>query len=274
MSKQSENIIKKDVETKQKLKKSFEKIKNFEDKTDFSIYLGAGLYEIAIGLLLLFLFKFLIGLYIIMAYPYITPELLYFLKIFGILLTIFGILSIITPIIHFKLNRDLKALNIFVKINSIIIIFLIPMGPFVAIGLWNKSKKQTLGREKEFPKIYFFIMFIAGLLHIGIGLLMLLIINPTLTSSIKLLYPMINYQLINFLTILAWISLLSGSSIFIISFFSKSLYQIENIRSENLIKKFLVYSLFISSLFLVLVFPIGTFFGLILLQDSYVKIKK
>ncbi len=274
MNKQSENIIKKDVETKQKLKKSLEKIKNFEDKTDFSIYLGAGLYEIAIGLLLLFLFKFLIGLYIIMAYPYITPELLYFLRIFGILLIIFGILSVITPLIQSKLNRDLRALNIFVKINSIIIIFLIPMGPFVAIGLWNKSKKQTLEREKEFPKIYFFIMFIAGLLHIGIGLLMLLIINPALTSSITLLYPMINYQLINFLTMLAWISLLSGSSIFIISFFSKSLYQIENIRSENLIKKFLVYLLFISSLFLILVFPIGTFFGLILLQDSYAKIKK
>ena len=52
---------------KTKWKELVEKIRDYDDKTHLSIYLGAGLYQLAMGLVVGVLVSFILGMPIIMA---------------------------------------------------------------------------------------------------------------------------------------------------------------------------------------------------------------
>lgn len=332
-------------ETPSKFKKStkgaVEKAKVYDEKTDFSLYLGPGLYQFMVGLMLLLLVSFLIGLPIVMAHPYINPIMLISFKLIGYGLLILGIITCIIPIIRNKApeNDKAKVFSEYLTFYSAIITFLLmPIGLILSFGLYDQYKDirreksnsaagklklislasfaillvlaiiflilgdfglpfillplslfvalplaiyfRTKGskiaeadepekrtEKQDLSKEYFILMFFGGLIHVLFGALILFVLLDVLLDVLDLLYPYINYDLINFLTILGWLSLVPGLILVIASLGVKKITSVDNISTDNKGTYILWLIVVGASVFLVLVFPIGTFFGLTLLQE-------
>jgi len=253
-----------------KRSKILKNLKDFEKETNFSIYLGTGLYEIIVGLFLALLVSFLIGLPIIMAYPFISPVLLWGIKIFGYLLIAFGIITSISPFLMPRIAENStpeRILKTLLKISTIITFILIPIGIFLGLALKSEisTEKGTERKESSIARYYFLLLFIAGFIHLVIGALLVFVVPSLLEGVADLAFPYITSETMNFLTILGWICLIPGLALLICSFWSKKLGNVESI--ETLELKVITTIIIIASVFLVLVFPIGTFFGLTLIQE-------
>ncbi|MHA1436964.1 MAG: hypothetical protein ACTSPD_05265 [Promethearchaeota archaeon] len=257
-----------------KKKELGEKIKNIEKETRISIYLGAGLYQICVGITLTLLVSFLLGLPIIMAYPFITPEILLWIKIIGWFLIILGIITCILPIIRHYAEKN-SPIQSFLKVilffSALITIILIPIGIFLGLALFSELKRDQdqERKEKSVAILYFLLLFLAGLIHLIIGIILVFILPSILYDYMNLTYPYINYNLIRFLLILGWICLIPGLILILCSFWAIKLSRIQNFKYESLDVKVIRVLILISSAFITLAFPIGTFFGLTLLQEFY-----
>lgn len=248
------------------------KVKLFEEKTNLSIYLGTGLYQICVGLFFALLVSIIIGLPAILLYPYVTPLILWILKIIGWTLVVFGILICFAPFIRLKTaegEKGRKILTIFLKISVILTFILIPIGIFLGLALKSELKKNDLRekKEKSMSGIYFFLLFVAGFIHLILGALLAIFLPMVIGEYFYLAYPYLNYDLINFLTILGWICLIPGAILIFCSFWSKKLGQINNAGTESKKLKMIRILIVGSSIFIVLNFPVGTFFGLTLIQE-------
>lgn len=145
------NMVEKE-ERESVFKKIADKLRTLQKETNFSLYLGTGLYEIALGMGLTFLVSFLIGLPIVMAYPILNPTMLWAFKIIGWVLFILGIITCLLPIIIPRLSADskiLKMLWITMFFNSVILIFLIPIGIFLGLSLYQQFSESKIIEEFE-----------------------------------------------------------------------------------------------------------------------------
>ncbi|MHA1150950.1 MAG: hypothetical protein ACTSR8_22240 [Promethearchaeota archaeon] len=263
------------------MKEKIKKIKAAERESNISIYLGSGLFEIIVGLMLAWLVSFLIGLPIIMAYPYISPELLWILKILGWVLVGFGIIIILIPFIKEKVKNTsgMKFFNLFLKINVIVIFIFVPIGIFLALALNSeiiKEKSIKMEREEEKMKeknpmirLYFSLLFFAGIIHIFLGVLLVFLLPSLIGGYYELIYPYLNANIMNFLGMIGWICLITGIILFSCSFYSKKLATITSFEGANILSKIVIIAIISASIFLALVFPVGTFFGLTLIQEFY-----
>ncbi len=253
-----------------KLKNSLTKIKDFQEETHFLIFLGTGLFQISGGMLFTLLVSFLVGLPIIMAYPYLNVTLLWTIKLIGWIYIIIGVLTILVPFFKKRFNEN-KPIKIITIISIILSIVMFPVGIFLALGLKQELKSpEKIERKVRSLKIsYFLLLFFTGVIHLLIGLLFVLILPDLLEDQIPLLYPYINLGLINLLTIYGYVNLIPGSILCICSFTSIKFGKIESMESQRILLKVFRIIIMISSIILLLGFPFGTFFGLIILQEFY-----
>ena len=249
------------------------KIREYDEKTHLSIYLGAGLYQLAMGLVVAVLISFILGLPIIMAYPYINSILLWILKIYSWLMISLGIFTILSHIIIQKTKEDSALQNItkmVLKINRYIMI-LVPFGRNASSAL--NSELRTTYEEKRkdrtMARSYFSLLFGAGFIHALLGALIIYLLLDIAVDNADLLYPYINDNLLIFLRTLGWISLIPGMILILCSFASIKLGKIECINDQGFFLKLIRNLILISSVFIVVIFPFGTFYGLIIIQEFY-----
>ncbi|TFF90802.1 MAG: hypothetical protein EU548_01205, partial [Promethearchaeota archaeon] len=354
MSNPSEKSLRKESTTSPvEIKREASKFSQFiatvrkkDEETNLCIYLGSGIYQVSIGIILLFLVSFLIGLPIVMAYPYLNQIMLWSFWILGIFYMVIGVLLTLIPFLWNKFSENTfynRFIKNFVYYDSIAVFYLIPIGIFLGIALQEEYKhisqkntaaerkgsnklyqnmsvyqnilyllaggflgisiislilnnfiypfilapiamyilipvalyiskllkrdhfskkdvQQEAERDSSLWKLYFSLLFLAGLIHTLFGAVLIFILPPILLDSMDLLFPYINYELLNFLTIFGWISFVPGVILLISSLYSKKLAQIQQIYEENILIKIIWVLVLISSIFLILVFPIGTFF--------------
>ena len=252
------------------LKSLITKIKVFQEETHFLIYLCTGLFQISGGMLFALLVSFLVGLPIIMAYPYLNATLLWIIKLIGWSYMIIGVITILIPFFK-KRNNQNNAIKIISIISIVLSILMLPIGPFLALLLKQelKSTEKVERKVRNMQIPYFFILIFSGIIHLLIGILFVLIIPDLLEDLIPLLYPYINLGLINLLTIYGYINLIPGLLLCICSFTSIKFGKIESMETQKLIIKLLRLIIMFSSIILLLSFPFGTFFGLIIIQEFY-----
>ena len=249
------------------------KIKDFDEETNLSIYLGTGIYQISVGLFLMLFVSFAIGLSLMMISA-LMPLILQIIKIIAWIVLAFGIITTLAPFITRKIKEDSKAnkvVEILLKVSTIITYILIPIGIFLGSAL--KSEIRNDGEEKREEKslagVYFGLLFTAGIIHLLLGILLAFIAPPLLIGLIPMAYPYLNTEIINFLTILGWICLIPGLILVVCSIWSRKLSQIENINGASIDLRIIRNLIIAASVFLVIVFPIGTFFGLTIIQEFY-----
>jgi hypothetical protein len=273
----SDNSDKRNISpVKERIKNYVTKIKDYDDKSRFSLFLGTGLYQICIGLILTLLVSLLIRLPIqgLNLYPYLTVTVLSIVKIIGWIIIAFGIYTCLYPFIRQKLtgNELLEKITRFPLIVSIIITFLlIPIGPFLGLVLKSEIQKpeKTERKDKSVAKIYFSLLFITGLIHVLFGFLIIYFLPDLFWDNYTKIYPMITVDLLNFLIILGWISLIPGAILMVCAFSSWKFSRVEKIEEQGIILKIVRNMIIFSSIFIVIVFPIGTFFGLTIIQEFY-----
>ena len=102
-------------------------------------------------------------------------------------------------------------------------------------------------------------------MHFFLGILLEFILTPLLYEELPFLFPYITGDFIIIVEIIGWISFISGIALILSSFFSKFFFK----------KKLLRLLIIIPSIFLLIIYPIGTWYGLILIiENSSVKNKK
>ena len=253
-----------------KFSKFIGKIKNFQEETHFLIYLGTGLYQIAGGMLFSLLVSFLVGIPIIMAYPYLNTTLLWIIKSIGWIYIIIGVLTIIS-IFFKKRNSNSLTLKIISIVSIFLSILLLPIGVVLAFCLFQElksvNKKEQKVRTLQLP--YFSLLFFAGIIHVLIGVLFMLIVPDFLEDQITMLYPYINPRIIRLLIIYGYLNLIPGFLLSICSFSAIKFGKIGSMNSQGIILKVIRIIILFSSLLLIISFPFGTFFGLIIFQEFY-----
>jgi hypothetical protein len=258
------------------------RVKNMIERTHFSLYLGTGLYQLTFGFFANIVVNFLMGVSLIVLYPYINPLLLMIIEIFGWILISFGCFTISFPLIQdrIKQNKYLYYLIQFLlKLSMGLTFLLIPFGIFLGISLHSEIKSSKVKSDYE-PNnrsksglLYTMFTFIPGFFHIILGLLITSILIPLILEEIDFLFPYINYTLINILNIYGWISLISGLILMICSIWSRALLKLKKSNHIPLFFKFIRVLTIISSGGLLIIYPFGTYFGIALLLEFH-KIKK
>ncbi|MGV9171314.1 MAG: hypothetical protein ACOC35_01930 [Promethearchaeia archaeon] len=191
-------------EEKSKLKKITMKLRILQRETNFSPYLGAGLYEIALGMGLTFLVSFLIGLPIVMAYPFLNPTMLWSFKIVGWALFILGLFTCLIPFLKQRLEKDSMILSliwIFTLFNAVILVFLIPIGLFLGLALYQEFKEsKTIDRLDLFSQNLSFRYFMAEkFIYVLISILVGLSVGLLIGGDYKLPFLLIPIALFVFL---------------------------------------------------------------------------
>jgi len=257
----------------EKRKDIFKKIKELDEQTNLSIYLGTGLYQIFISLLLMIFVSFAMGISVMMISPLLPPILL-IIKIFAWIVLAFGIITILTPFITRKLEKESnvnEVMKILLIISTVITYILIPIGPFLGVTLKSEVDKgiEEEREEKSLAGVYFGLLFTAGIIHLLFGYLLAILAPPLLTGLIPMAFPYLTTEFINFLTILGWICLIPGLILIVCSIWCKKLSEVEIIKHSSIDTKIIRNTIIAASIFLVIVFPIGTFFGLTIIQEFY-----
>jgi len=254
-------------------------LKKYEFYQEYSkqlIFMGVGSYQVCIGILLNLLISMFLGASLIVFYPIINPMILILFKIIGWIIVIFGIITGIFPLLK---NRVLKSKIIFkiilniLRMSAILCIILIPIGIPLGIGLRSELKsyktsdhRNLNSKAKGITSLYSFLIFFAGFTHILIGALLLFGIIPLLMKEIEFLFPYINFALLNFLSFFGWICFIPGMVLTFCSIWSKKLSVIER-NVKNYFVRIIRILILCSSISLLIFFPIGTFFGLTLIQE-------
>lgn len=268
------NDTKEDIRSEPKRRRDyFKKIKEFDEETNLSIYLGTGIYQIFIALLLMLFVSFAIGISLMMISE-LLPMILLFVKIFALIVLAFGIITTLSPFITRNIKAESKAnklMEILLKISIVITFILIPIGIFLGAALKSEIKKdhEEKREKKSVAGIYFGLLLTAGITHVVLGFLLAIIAPPLLIGFIPKAFPYLTTELINFLTILGWICLIPGIILLICSIWSKKFSQINEFKGASIDLKIIRALIIAASIFLVIVFPIGTFFGLTLIQEFY-----
>ncbi len=253
-----------------------EKMKKYDEESNISIYIGTGLYQISVGLILAILISFLIRLPLsaLNLYPYLTAPVFWSIKILGYIILGFGIFTCLYPFIKRK-TTDRKLLEKITKINLIIscgiTFLLIPIGPFLGLSLRSEiiNSTEKKRKEKSYAKIYFALLFVTGFIHLALGILLAIFLPDLLIDQYALIYPVINAETITFITILGWICLIPGVILIFCAFWSGKFSKIESIDNQGIILKIIRNLILISSVFIIIIFPVGTFFGLTIVQEFY-----
>jgi hypothetical protein len=246
--------------------------------THYILFLGTGLYQLTFGLFAHLLVNFLMGISLIVFYPYITPFLLIDIEIIGWVLVSFGCFTSTFPYIQnwIKQRNFLSSiLNFIIKISAVLTFFLIPFGIFLGISLFSEIKfynsKTTNSSQKVNKKrfLHSIFTFICGLFHIILGLLINLILAPFFIEEIDFLFPYINYNIINILNILGWMSSISGLILTICSFWVNSLQlSMQNEHVSHFLRLILILIIMASGA-LIVIFPFGTYFGITMIIEFF-----
>jgi len=255
------------------------KVKNFQEKTNFTIFLGTGLYQISIGLIVNLLVSILLGASIIIFYPIINPLILRLFITIGWVLIIIGIITSIFPLLKtgiMKKNIISKSFIIILKFSAYLSLILIPIGIFLGNGLRSELKAVKINRyeqkrkkEKNFYYIYSFLLLLAGFIHLTLGTILLFVLIPIISEEIAFLFPYITYNFFIILQVFGWICFIPGAILIFCSIWSKKLCNYkENVNYSYYLKVIRILIL-TASTFLIIIFPIGTFFSLILIQEFY-----
>ena len=230
------------------------------------IFLGCGLYQISIGLFIHLILGAILGASLIILYPIINPTLIIILQIIGWVYIIVGIFTGTFIILKDKI-KERNVLIIFYKIglfvSAILTFFLIPAGLF--IGSSVISELRLAKNEKKLALHYFFLIFSGGLIHFLLGYLLDFFLVPLLDEELPFLFPYVTPEFIRIVEVLGWISLISGILLVVISFFSIFLVKVQSLR----------FLILISSISLLFIYPLGTWYGLIIIAEfSSLKNKK
>jgi hypothetical protein len=258
---------------KTRSKEFIEKIREYDEKTHFSIYLGTGLYQISMGLLVSILVSFILGLPIIMAYPFVNSILLWILKIYGWIMISFGIFTIISLLIIQKVKEDSttkKTVRAILKINRFFMI-LVPFGRNLSSALKTELQTEVKKERKEKNMVgsYFSLLFVSGFIHALLGALIIFVLLDLAVDQADLLYPYINDNVLTFLEIFGWISIIPGAILMVCAFASGKLGKIEYINDQGISLKIVRNIILVSSVFILVIFPFGTFYGLTIIQEFY-----
>ncbi len=251
-----------------------DKIVQYDNRVNFSIYLGTGLYQICVGLFLGLLVSFILGVPTILLYPYVTPVVLWIIKIFGWVLVFFGTITGLYPFMKSKIAPESSIHSLFVrllKISAIFSFILVPIGLFLGSALRSEIRRELnlIKTEKSLARTYFLLLFLTGLIHVLIGAFLVFFFRSIIADVFDLAFPYITYETINFLVTLGWICLIPGSILIVCSFWSKKFSEIEDITCEKYLLKAIRALILGASAFITLVFPIGTFLGLSIIQEFY-----
>ena len=159
-----------------------------------------------------------------------------------------------------------------VKIIGYFTMILIPIGIFLGISMKQdlhkmKSiiKERKIERKKKKASLYYLILIFGGLTHIFIGSGILNILIPIIYDEIDFLYPYITFETIILLRFLGWWTLIPGMLLLFCSMWSKFLAR--SISIDKLMVKIIKIVINVASLLILTIFPFGTFFGIILLQE-------
>lgn len=264
----------------------YDNAKKLEKEINFSVFIGGGLYQIAIGMVISLIVSFIISLPVIMAYPYFSPVLYWSLWMFGWALILLGSITILFPFLRRRLGNDdniTHAIQIVVKINAILLMIFIPVGLFLGLGIRKyllseesndkKTKNGLISKLQNVPIIFYF-MVIGGITHLLLGVVFILVPSLIPRDLYFLIYPYINENLLTFISSLGWISFTSGLIIFIFSFMSWKINPIDDISEGGMVMKLSRYVIIGAAAVMCLVFPIGTFFGLTLIFEMQSKKSK
>ncbi len=250
------------------------KIVDYDNKVNFFVYFGTGLYQICVGLFLGLLVSFILGVPTILLYPYVTPVVLWIIKIFSWVLLGFGAITGLYPFLKSKVKPESPIRNIYarlLKISVVLTLILVPIGLFLGSALRSELRTElnSVKAEKSIARTYFLLLFLTGLIHTIIGAFLVFFFRSIIARVFDLAFPYITYEMINFLVILGWICLIPGSILIICSFWSKKFSEIEDISREKFSLKAIRMLILSASAFITLVFPIGTFLGLSIIQEFY-----
>ncbi|MHA1804747.1 MAG: hypothetical protein ACTSU4_09450 [Promethearchaeota archaeon] len=258
-----------------KFKNLREKLLDNKTERDYLNFLAAGLYQVHVGIILNQLIKILNSLSIIIFYPFITAQLLNFLLYFSFFLMIVGCLVLLLPFLKNFIKSQGRSLTILkgvTKILAIITFISFPIGTFLAVYLWNDIKRPR--REKnqdnnylldEEGKLLFIFQLTCGILLSSFGIILMVAINLVILEEIAFLYPYITYDIIAFLIIITWSSLILG---ILLLFFATWMKKNRIINREELKKrgaKWVCKLYLLTLIFLLFLYPVGTFFGLTIL---------
>ncbi|MFX0059094.1 MAG: hypothetical protein ACFE85_03630 [Candidatus Hodarchaeota archaeon] len=255
------------------------KAKNFQEKTNFILFLGTGLYQISIGLIANLLVSILLGSSIIIFYPIINPLILKIFVYIGWGLIIIGIITTIFPLLKSAMTKKkilFKLFFIILKISALLTLILIPIGIFLGIGLRSELKvikineaEQKRRREKKIAPIYYFLIFLTGFTHLILGIILLFLLIPFISNEIDFVFPYITYGLLSIFRFIGWICFIPGAILIFCSIWSKRLSNFKETANNGYFIRTLRVLLLSASTLLMIIFPIGTFFGLILIQEFY-----
>lgn len=253
--------------------------KFYQEFSKNSIFFGVGLYQVIIGILLNLLISVLLSISIIVFYPIINPMILIFFKVIGWIIVIIGIITGTFPLIRKKLLKNkvtFQVILIILHISAFLCYILIPIGIPLGLSLRFKLKSYKANdpnrlntKYNNITSMYYFLIFFTGFTHILIGALLLFGVIPLLTKEIKFLFPYVNFALLNILSFFGWICFIPGIVLIFCSIWSRKLSVIERNVKENYFTRIIRILMLCSSALLLIFFPIGTFFGLTLIQEFF-----
>ncbi len=254
------------------------KVKNAIITLKYSLYLATGLYQLTIGLFINLLVNFLMGVSLIVLYPYINPNILMIFQILAWILIAFGCYTLIFPFIKDCIKQwkyPFYIIHLLLKLSMGLTFLLIPFGIFLGISLRSELKSSKVKKNYETEKRnkyacpYTMFTLIPGIFHILLGLLVSSFLVPIILEEIDFLFPYVNYTLINLLNIYGLISIISGSLLVICSIWTNSLIQLEKTYNFTRFFKFIQILIIIGSIGLIIIYPFGTYFGITLLLEFY-----
>jgi len=257
------------------------KVKKFQERTNFIIFLGTGLYQISIGLIANLLVSILLGASIIIFYPIINALILRIFMIIGWSLISIGIFTVIFPLLKNALIKKeiiYKIFLIFLKFSAYITLLLIPIGIFLGNGLRLELKaikvnetmqKKRKEERKEIYSFYYFLISLTGVIHVILGIFLLFVLIPIISKEINFLFPYVTYEFLSVFCIFGWFCFIPGIILTFCSIWSKKLSIFKQNGTSSYYIKFIRFLILGSAVFLIIIFPIGTFFSLFLIQEFY-----
>jgi len=251
-------------------------LKDFESRSHFLLFLGTGLYLLSISFLIQLFISLAISLPLITFYPLITSVLLKLLNIIALCCVFLGIITIIFPLIIQEIYENKtfsRILTIILIIIAVWTMLFVPIGFFLGMGVITELRTNKIREgenanrsEKKSNREWFLLLFIAGIIHVIFGGLMIFLFPFVFFEVVSLLFPYLNYELLTFLIIIGVISFISGSLLTFCSIWLKKFSRSKIINKRNRQTKIIYKIIFISSILMMFIFPIGTFFGLTIIQ--------
>ena len=229
----------------------------------------------SVGMLFLIIFNLVLGVSLIIFYPYLNANILVIIQFLGYIFVLIGIIVCLFPFFRIRLVKAKKLSFLIILIFQIIAYFtmiLIPIGLFLGITMKRdlQEMKDMIKERKEDKKeknvvLYYLILTFGGLTHVLIGSGLLFLLIPIVNAEIDFLYPYITFDIIIFLKIIGWWTFIPGVMLLFCSIWSRFLARSSSL--DKLMVKSIKIVINVASLLVLVIFSFGTFFGVILLQE-------